>query len=51
KPDLDQLRTYGRRDTPPRPWIGFLVYDMGTQLIVGGVYDGCPAEHAGLRVG
>ncbi len=51
KPILDDLRMYGRRNDPPRPWMGMLVQDMGEQLVVGSTYAGCPAEDAGLKSG
>ncbi|MDH3691548.1 MAG: S1C family serine protease [Gammaproteobacteria bacterium] len=50
-PILDELKTYGRRNKPPRPWLGMLVYDAADQLVVGGIYDHCPADRAGIEVG
>ncbi|TFH47987.1 MAG: serine protease, partial [Lysobacterales bacterium] len=51
KPVLDDLRMYGKRNAPPRPWLGFLVQEVSHHLVVSGIYDGCPAERAGLQVG
>lgn len=51
KPILDDLRNYGRQNKPPRPWLGWLVQDLGEQLVVAGLYDDGPAETAGLAVG
>ncbi len=51
KPILDDLRMYGRRNTAPRPWIGFLVQEVSHHLVISGVYDDCPADIAGLQVG
>jgi S1-C subfamily serine protease len=50
-PILDDLRMYGKRNQPPRPWIGFLVQELSHHLVVSAVYDQCPADDAGLRVG
>jgi S1-C subfamily serine protease len=51
KPIIDDLRNYGRQNKPPRPWLGWLVQDLGEQLVVAGLYDDGPAETAGLAVG
>jgi S1-C subfamily serine protease len=51
KPVLDDLRMYGKRNAPPRPWLGFLVQEVSHHLVVSGIYDECPAENAGLQVG
>jgi len=51
KPILDDLRMYGKRNAPPRPWLGFLVQEVSHHLVVSGIYDECPAEIAGLQVG
>lgn len=51
KPILDDLRMYGRRSGPARPWLGFLVQEVSQHLVVSGLYDDCPAASAGLRVG
>ena len=51
KPILDDLRMYGKRNAPPRPWLGFLVQEVSHHLVVSGVYDDCPAASAGLQVG
>ena len=50
-PILDDLCAFGRPATPPRPWMGFLVQDVGEDLVVSGVYQGCPADNAGLAPG
>lgn len=50
-PIFDDLRTFGRRQGPARPWLGFLVQEVSQHLVISGVYDGCPAHAAGLRVG
>ena len=51
KPILDDLRMYGKRNAPARPWLGFLVQEVSHHLVVSGIYDECPAEVAGLQVG
>ena len=51
KPVLDELRMYGKRNAPARPWMGFLVQELSHHLVVSGIYDDCPAEIAGLQVG
>jgi S1-C subfamily serine protease len=51
KPVLDDLRMYGKRNAPARPWMGFLVQELSRHLVVSGVYDDCPADTAGLQVG
>ncbi len=50
-PILDDLRMYGKRNEPARPWLGFLVQEVSRHLVVSGVYDDCPAHSAGLQVG
>ncbi len=51
KPILGDLRMYGKRDSPVRPWLGFLVQEVSHHLVVSGIYEDCPAEIAGLQVG
>jgi S1-C subfamily serine protease len=51
-PIIDDLCSHGRRSTPPRPWLGFLVHeDPQDQLTIVGVYRNCPADRAGLKPG
>lgn len=50
-PILDEICAYGRRSSPPRPWLGMLVHDDQHDLTVVGVYRNCPADKAGLRPG
>ncbi|MEX2525314.1 MAG: S1C family serine protease [Gammaproteobacteria bacterium] len=47
---IDDLCRYGRRNTPPLPWLGMLIHDE-ENLQVAAVYGGCPAEQAGLEPG
>ena len=51
KPILEDMKMYGRPNRPARPWLGFLVQDIGDHLVVASVYDGCPADRAGIEVG
>ena len=51
KPVFDDLCSYGRRNSPGRPWMGMLVQDVGDRLVVGSTYPGCPADEAGLKPG
>ncbi|MBX2825172.1 MAG: S1C family serine protease [Gammaproteobacteria bacterium] len=50
-PILDELILYGRRNEPPRPWMGWFVQDTETGPVVAGVVDSGPAESAGLASG
>lgn len=51
-PIIDDMCQYGRRRTPPRPWLGMLVHeDQDDQLTIVGIYRDCPADRAGLRPG
>ena len=50
-PVIDDLCRYGRRKTPPRPWLGLFVHEDANQLLVSGVYRGCPGDKAGLIPG
>lgn len=51
KPIYDDLLRFGRRNEPARPWVGWLVQETGEGLAVAGVYDGCPADNAGVQPG
>ena len=51
KPILEDLMRYGRRAAPPRPWLGWLVQEVEGNLVVAGIYEGCPADAADLKVG
>jgi S1-C subfamily serine protease len=50
-PVIEEICAYGRRASPPRPWLGMLVHDDQQDLTVVGVYRNCPADKAGLRPG
>ncbi len=50
-PALDDLLTYGRRNHPPRPWLGVYTNEQDGRVIVTGLADNGPADAAGVRVG
>jgi S1-C subfamily serine protease len=50
-PIVEDLRRFGRPARAPRPWLGWLVQEASEHLVVAGLYEGCPAARAGLRVG
>jgi len=51
-PIIDEICQYGRRQSPPRPWLGMLVHeDQDEQLTIVGIYRDCPADRAGLKPG
>ena len=50
-PILDELKLYGRRNKPGRPWLGWYVQEQNDTLIVAGVVDDGPAEQAGIQPG
>jgi S1-C subfamily serine protease len=51
KPILDDLKKYGRRQKPARPWLGMITTEVNGALVVAGMVDGGPAERAGVSVG
>ncbi|MGI9332904.1 MAG: S1C family serine protease [Gammaproteobacteria bacterium] len=51
KPILNDLLAYGRRNSPGRPWLGWLLQEDAEHLAVAGVYDDCPADQAGIVPG
>jgi S1-C subfamily serine protease len=50
-PILDDLVTYGRRNRPPRPWLGLYASEIEDRIIIVGVASGGPAQRAKLRTG
>jgi len=51
-PIVDDICEYGRRKSPPRPWLGMLVQeDQDETLTIVGIYRDCPADRAGLKPG
>jgi len=48
---LDELRRFGGRGTPARPWLGVYTAEDEGRLIVQSVATGGPADRAGVRPG
>jgi S1-C subfamily serine protease len=50
-PILDDLLKFGRRNAPPRPWLGFYATEVEHRLVIVGLADKGPAKQADLRTG
>jgi S1-C subfamily serine protease len=51
KPIVDDLMKLGRRNAPPRPWLGLYATEVDDRLVVVGLADRGPAKKAELRTG
>ena len=51
KPILDDLLTLGRRNHPPRPWLGLYATEVDERVVVVGLSSRGPARKADLRTG
>jgi S1-C subfamily serine protease len=51
KPILHSLKSTGRVDRQPRPWLGVYAVEMAGKVYVTGVVEGGPAESADIREG
>jgi S1-C subfamily serine protease len=51
KPILDDLLKFGRRNAPPRPWLGLFATEVENRLVIVGLADRGPAKRADLRTG
>lgn len=51
KPILNDMRTLGRPNRPPRPWLGVYASEMDDRLVVVGLASGAPAQRANVRTG
>ena len=51
EPILEDMLKFGRASRAPRPWLGMYATEASGQIIVGGLADGGPAHHAGIRQG
>jgi S1-C subfamily serine protease len=51
KPILDDLITLGRRNDPPRPWLGLYATELDDNVVIAGVAGSSPAEKADLQTG
>jgi serine protease Do len=48
---LDYMSSHGCRPGQCRPWLGTLIEEYETQIIVVGLYTGAPAARAGIKPG
>ncbi len=51
KPIVDDLMKLGRRNAPPRPWLGLYATEVENRLVIVGLADRGPAKKADLRTG
>lgn len=51
KPILQSLKSTGRVDRQPRPWLGVYAVELAGKVYVTGVVDGGPAQIADIREG
>ncbi len=51
KPIFDDLLTLGRRNRPPRPWLGLYATEVNDRVVVVGMSSRGPARKADLRTG
>jgi S1-C subfamily serine protease len=51
KPVLGDLRTRGRPDRPPRPWLGIYTAEIEDRVVVVGIVPKGPASRAELKTG
>src|ERR1700756_4431117 len=51
KPVVDDLMKFGRRNAPPRPWLGLYATEVENRLVIVGLADRGPAKKADLRTG
>jgi S1-C subfamily serine protease len=51
KPIVDDLLKFGRRNAPPRPWLGLYATEVENRLVIVGLADRGPAKQADLRTG
>jgi S1-C subfamily serine protease len=51
KPILDDMRTTGRANRPPRPWLGLYATEAEDHVVIIGTVDNGPAQEAGLSAG
>jgi S1-C subfamily serine protease len=49
EPILADMLRIGRRDRPPRPWLGMYTIEANGQLVVAGIADRGPADLAGVQ--
>jgi S1-C subfamily serine protease len=51
KPVVDDLLKFGRRNAPPRPWLGLYATEVEDRLVIVGLADRGPAKKADLHTG
>jgi S1-C subfamily serine protease len=51
KPIVDDLLKFGRRNAPPRPWLGLYATEVEDRLVIVGLAERGPAKQADVRVG
>jgi S1-C subfamily serine protease len=51
KPIVDDLLKFGRRNAPPRPWLGLYATEVENRLVIVGLAERGPAKQADVRVG
>ena len=51
KPIVDDLLKFGRRNLPPRPWLGLYATEVENRLVIVGLADRGPAKKADIRTG
>jgi len=51
KPILQSLKSTGRADRRPRPWLGIYAVELARKVYVTGVVEGGPAQFADIREG
>jgi S1-C subfamily serine protease len=51
KPILDDLLKLGRRNHPPRPWLGLYATEIDDRIVIAGLAGRGPARRADLHVG
>jgi S1-C subfamily serine protease len=50
-PIIDDLMKFGRRNAPPRPWLGLYATEVDNRLVVVGLADRGPAKKADVHMG
>ncbi len=50
-PIIDDLLKFGRRNAPPRPWLGLYATEVENRLVIVGLADRGPAKKADLKTG
>jgi S1-C subfamily serine protease len=51
EPIIDDLLKFGRRNAPPRPWLGLYATEVENRLVIVGLADRGPAKKADLKTG